>query len=91
MDLWIRSQDKESLTKVSNIQYTFHNDLHVIGTYYDNLKALGKYKSKERALVVLDDIQDRMLKSAFAKKINGLGEELDLIPNNLLIYKMPKE
>lgn len=66
MDLWIRSQDKESLTKVSNVKYTYkegnlYTDVrgkHYIGTYYDNLKILGEYKSKERALEVLDEIQD---------------------------------
>ena len=64
MDLWIRSQDKESLTKISNIQYTHEkgnlytdvNEKHHIGTYYDNLKILGTYKTKERALEVLGDI-----------------------------------
>lgn len=65
MNLWIRSQDKESLTKVSNVEYTYkegnlYTDVrgkHYIGTYYDNLKILGEYKSKERALEVLDEIQ----------------------------------
>ena len=64
MDLWIRSQDKESLTKVSNISlkeirkpFTNELDCYGIGTYYDNLQVLGKYTTKKRALEVLDDIQ----------------------------------
>ena len=44
-----------------------------------------------RALEVLDEIQDYMKKCLFAKKVNGLGEELDLIPNPILIYQMPKD
>lgn len=69
MDLWIRSQDRESLTKVSDVEYTYkkgdlYTDVrgkHYIGTYYDNLKILGEYKSKERALEVLDEIQRYIL------------------------------
>ena len=90
MNLWVRSQDKECLTNISNIQYIYKNNMHGLGTYYDNLKILGIYKTKERAIEVLDEIQNKMLNGAFAKKINGLGEELDLIPNPILIYNMPE-
>ena len=31
--------------------------MHGLGTYYDNLKILGTYKTKKRALEVLDEIQ----------------------------------
>ena len=57
MDLWIRSQDKECLVKISNIQYVYKNYIHGLGTYYDNLKILGEYKTKERAIEILDEIQ----------------------------------
>ena len=89
MDLWIRSQDKESLTKVSNIQYTYEkgnlytdvNGKHYIGTYYDNLKILGTYKTKERALEVLDEIQ----KMDFANNLNVT------LTTYGYVYEMPKE
>ena len=58
MNLWVRSQDKECLTNVSNIQYIYKNNMHGLGTYYDNLKILGTYKTKERAIEVLDEIQN---------------------------------
>ncbi len=66
MELWIRSQDKECLVKISNIQYVLRKETncgisteyHYIGTYYDNLKILGTYKTKERALEVLTEIQN---------------------------------
>ena len=85
MNLWVRSQDKESLTKVSNVQYTYKKgdlytdvrEKHYIGTYYDNLKILGTYKSKERALEVLDEIQNYIL--------------LPNTDNSAYVYKMPKE
>lgn len=68
MNLWIRSQDKERLIKVSNVQYTYrkgdlYSDVrskHYIGTYYDNLEILGEYTTKERALEVLDEIQEKI-------------------------------
>ena len=90
MDLWIRSQDRENLIPVNNPICII--DTRVVykesATY---IITLAEYKTKERALEVLDEIQDRILKGAFAKKINCLEEELDLIPNNLLIYQMPEE
>lgn len=96
MELWIRSQDKERLIKVSNVQYTYrkgdlYSDVrgkHYIGTYYDNLEILGEYTTKERALEVLDEIQ---------KKINliNLGHDFGApmvdLKNPSYIYEMPKE
>ena len=58
MNLWVRSQDKECLTNISNIQYIYKNNMHGLGTYYDNLKVLGTYKTKERAIEILDEIQN---------------------------------
>ena len=61
--------------------------------YFDKnteYEILGTYETKERAIEVLDEIQDKMLNGSFAKKINGLGEELDLMPNPILIYNMPE-
>lgn len=85
MDLWIRSQDRESLTKVSDVEYTYkkgdlYTDVrgkHYIGTYYDDLKILGEYKSKERALEVLDEIQKYML--------------LPNLDGSAYVYQMPEK
>lgn len=89
MELWIRSQDKIRLIKVSNVQYTYrkgdlYSDVrgkHYIGTYYDNLEILGEYASKERALEVLDKIQN---------KINAIANMDDINFINV-VYEMPKE
>lgn len=86
MDLWVRSQDKERLIKVSNVQYTYYRkgDLysdvrgkHYIGTYYDNLEILGEYATKERALEVLNEIQRYIL--------------LPNIDNSTYVYQMPEK
>lgn len=91
MILWIRSQDRKRLVKCEQIiiiEFTNKTECEI----FSNTEVkLGTYKNIERAIEVLDDIKDWMLKGALIKKINGLGEELDLIPNNLLIYQMPSE
>ena len=39
----------------------------------------------------LDEIENHLINSSFAKKTNGLGEVKDIIPNPLFVYEMPKE
>lgn len=78
MNLWVRSQDKECLTNISNIQYVYKNYTHGLGTYYDNLKILGTYQTKERAIEILDEIQD-LLQNAYVGDLNRI------------VYLMPKE
>ena len=95
MDLWIRSQERERLTKPMDLQIVPVNN----GTEYAIISftetagdiTLGLYESKERALEVLDDIEYHLINSSFAKKINGLGEVKDIIPIHIFIYEMPKE
>lgn len=99
MELWVRSQDRMNLVKVRQVSLNYQNNKEIIANHtpdlYENsgeyYEFLGTYKTKERAVEVLDEIQDKMLNGAFAKKINGLGEELDLIPNPILIYNMPED
>ena len=102
MDLWIRSQDRKSLIKVTNIEYTYqegnlYTDVrgkHHLGTYYDNLKILGTYNSKERALEVLDKIQNLLDASNRVEGKTGSYEFLDLKTKvNMLscVYEMPRE
>lgn len=96
MDLWIRSQDRESLTKVSDVEYTYkkgdlYTDVrgkHYIGTYYHNLKILGEYKSKERAIEVLDEIQNKI---NLINLGHDFGSPMIDLKNPTYIYQMPKE
>lgn len=60
MELWIRSQDKEILAKTENINIRCSCDeMPSLGVYYISIGNLeiAKYKTKERALEVLDEIQ----------------------------------
>lgn len=97
MELWIRSQDTEFLMKVDNINLGLDintNKPNRLFTFVGGATTsftLGVYETEERALEVLDEIQDVMIKRSFAKKVNGLGEEIDFLPNPIIIYEMPEE
>ena len=88
MNLWVRSQDKECLTNISNIQYIYKNNMHGLGTYYDNLKVLGTYKTKERAIEILNEIQDELISSDFMPIEKN--EEVVLTCGSAKIYEMPE-
>ena len=85
MELWIRSQNGERLMKVNGLDYVGYNDNYVINGYgtneCDNYD-LGLYKSKQRALEVLDEIQRLMIASLVDKNLDGYG---------VVIYEMPEE
>ena len=57
MELWIRSQDKARLCKANNL---FIKNLAICCSYNEennDFDYLGVYKTKERALEVLDEIE----------------------------------
>lgn len=63
MELWIRSQDKAILIKVDNISYiniSKDNEKEIHSLCSDFKNVLGTYKTKRRALEVLDEIEDLM-------------------------------
>ena len=89
MELWVRSQDKIRLIKTEH--------LIVGGTYENEIKeesdvfstSLGTYKTKERALEVLDEIQHYM-----AKTLDSIIYQTDnciVGCSTLVLYQMPKE
>lgn len=58
MNLWVRSQDKRILQKVDNIFLDANYENKRISTYDGDNVELGTYKTKERAIEVLDEIQN---------------------------------
>lgn len=57
MELWIRSQDGECLMKVDRVDYDYCATLHRI--VVNGYKVLvGVYSTRERAMQVLDEIQN---------------------------------
>ena len=100
MELWIRSQDKTFLRKVNTIGIVEGKDFWSID---ENLTiSFGKYKTKERALEVLevlDEIEERIM---LINTINIAKDRDSLIAcKNVLTeekikglnypYQMPKE
>ena len=102
MELWVRSQDKERLMKINVLEYKEYNDNHVINGYgtneCDNYD-LGLYKTKERALEVLDEIEERICLLNTMSLVNdtnslisfkkAIGE--DKTTGLCYPYQMPKE
>ena len=86
MELWIRSQDRRNLIKTERLYVSGTNDEYYIG---DSLIGhIGIYKTEERALEVLDEIQ---------RLITDLQYMSYAIPNDKFtgyrpnVYEMPKE
>ena len=105
MELWVRSQDKMNLVQIKQININYQNNKQVIANYiaetYENAgeyyELLGTYKTKERALEVLDEIEGYIklkylyeLKEYAAIKtiINGVDEVK--ASNNMIVYEMPE-
>ncbi len=92
MELWIRSQDKEALIKVDKIFYwNTCPEMPNTGKHYLGNKEwvgnadytkLGEYNTKERAIEVLDEIQEKMYNLSSCNYHNGYYSRL---------YEMPKE
>ena len=78
MELWIRSQDRTELFHPTSI-WMVKDENSVYCQYGLNKTCIAIYKSEERALEVLDEIQD---------KIWSLNECPQGTSN---IYQMPKE
>lgn len=115
MELWIRSQDKEVLTKVNNLCYYTRKDVaefiseeelskdiqHVIWSPDGSI--LGYYKTKERALKVLDEIQNLLQpKIIYTQKepietyelgVYKLKQDVDMKIQeiNRIVYEMPQD
>ena len=87
MDLWIRSQQKEMLLKVNSslIIICSYVDNHVYFIEF-NRKKIAMYKTRRRALEILDDIE-KFFTNHTAVRV-GINETELIISN---IYYMPKE
>lgn len=89
MNLWIRTQDKKTLMLVNTICLAEDEVGTIIGCGIDiRVKlSIGKYKTKERALEVLDEIQEH-LDYLNIENINRVDEKGFRV---CTIYEMPKE
>ena len=84
MELWVRSQDKSSIVKVDNLYVSVGNYIcyyvekgkEIPNTYYRPSGELGRYKTKERAIEILDEIQNILI---------------DYSKMSRVVYQMPED
>ena len=100
MELWIRSQDKMNLVQIKQININYQNNKQVIANYipemYENAgeyyELLGTYKTKGRALEVLDEIQDLFItKEALTTEFTKDGLTIMNKQPSSVVYEMPEE
>lgn len=84
MELWIRSQDKQWLIPVNDIISVFQKNVFCKGII------LGEYKSEERALEILNEIQYHIKHQgeSLATSDNGIITGFKYYSN---VYEMPEK
>jgi hypothetical protein len=60
MNLWVRSQDKENLIPIKNPICVYDNKI-IYKESASYVITIGEYETKERAIEVLDEIQERTM------------------------------
>lgn len=102
MELWIRSQDKMKLIPINDELYTPNSRTgEDFGVFYRETM-LGYYKTKERTLEVLDEIQNIIyINKLFNADINAFKKSLEIegytekeiskALKTISTYEMPKE
>lgn len=92
MDLWIRSQHRDSLVKVNNLHISAENQISSIIAYKENNTvciALGQYETEERAMEILNEIQNTAL--TINTKDVSKSEELVDLQTKVTVYEMPEK
>ena len=90
MDLWVRSQSKRTLIKAEKI-FTEGEEVYATTNSEFN-ERIGIYKTKERALEVLDEIQDLFIsRETFKTEFTKDGLTLMNKQPSSVVYKMPQE
>ena len=83
----MRSQDKECLMKVNRVDYDLSNSEHrIMVNGYETL--VGHYETKERALEVLTEIQNKI---NLINLGHDFGSPMIDLKNPTYIYQMPAE
>ena len=98
MDLWIRSQDKMNLCKAHDLVIREnHSGYDETDYVIQDVYTMGTYKTKERALEVLDEIQYKIqrIKDDFyyedVKRTEKIYYKGYTKQHKDCVYEMPKE
>ena len=105
--IWIRSQNKENLVEVNNFSIAeitetdaYGDVLEIVGytidcDIQDETYELGEYSTKEKALKVMDLIQDRIVKIKTVKLLeNKIPNEIISVIGNKIdeyVFQMPQD
>lgn len=82
--MWIRSQDKKILTEIHNL------DIDDINQIWDGSSLLGKYSSEEKALKVLDEVQNAVENTNYYN-IDNLCLGTYALKRGSQVYEMPQD
>ena len=88
MNLWIRTQDRKKLVLINTLAIAENTSRSILGFGIDShVKVeLGDYDTEERALEVLDEIQELLEPVHIA----DISKKEEIIGANIL-YEMPQE
>lgn len=93
MELWVRSQDRKRLIKVSYLELEKDDyGFYILGRE-DKFSGnrLATYKTKERALEVLNEIQEHLEKMGKDEILTDKIGIMNGIKHYGIIYEMPEE
>lgn len=90
--MWIRSQNKRILSNVDEVLVTFvdENKCFISGFGGTGTDTLGVYSSREKALKVLNEIQEA-IEDTFYYNIENLGCGSYALKKGCEIYEMPQD
>ena len=86
MELWIRSQDRKKIIKVDEVKMETVKEGNTF--IYSHTTDLGTYKTKERALEVLNEIQNKI---NLINLGHDFGSPMIDLKNPTYIYQMPEK
>ncbi|RGU94011.1 hypothetical protein DWW32_00420 [Holdemanella biformis] len=93
--MWIRTQNKYILANANSFRICKDSIddwvYYAINGHYDRYEQeLGIYSTKEKALKVLDEIQDAIEDTGFYR-IDNIGHGTYAFSKGVLVYQMPQD
>ena len=82
----MRSQDKEHLVKTTDIDLSYEDKTIILINNYE----MGKYKTKERALEVLNEIQNKLMPYSEVSH-NEENTIINYKNMSIIVYEMPEK
>lgn len=91
--MWIRSQSKKVLLNVNQVVINNTKDeseYYIHGYSERGIDILGVYSTQEKALKVLDEIQDAIENTDYYR-IDNVGHGAYVLANGVKVYQMPQD